>query len=122
MNNESASKFPPDRLVSFSAFPTPPLLTIIPIPRPLLAQQICEAASRVEKGSDQESHHAAADFVFEALDQITVQHIFSDQPSRADDRGDPVVQLAPPLMIGQEEFDYIEQVLREVLTEAWTRI
>jgi len=41
---------------------------------------------------------------------------------RADDRGDPVVQLAPPLIIGQAEFDYIEQVLREVLTEAWTRI
>jgi len=41
---------------------------------------------------------------------------------RADDRGDPVVQLAPPLIIGQEEFDYIEQVLRVVLTEAWKRI
>jgi adenosylmethionine-8-amino-7-oxononanoate aminotransferase len=41
---------------------------------------------------------------------------------RADDRGDPVVQLAPPLICGQEEFDFIEQTLREVLTEAWTRI
>jgi hypothetical protein len=41
---------------------------------------------------------------------------------RADDRGDPVIQLAPPLIIGQPEFDYIEQVLRKVLTEAWTRI
>jgi adenosylmethionine-8-amino-7-oxononanoate aminotransferase len=41
---------------------------------------------------------------------------------RADDRGDPVVQLAPPLTIGQEEFDYIEGVLREVLTEAWKRV
>jgi adenosylmethionine-8-amino-7-oxononanoate aminotransferase len=41
---------------------------------------------------------------------------------RADDRGDPVIQLAPPLTIGQPEFDYIEQVLRKVLTEAWTRI
>ncbi|MGH8890831.1 MAG: aminotransferase class III-fold pyridoxal phosphate-dependent enzyme, partial [Acidothermaceae bacterium] len=38
---------------------------------------------------------------------------------RADDRGDPVVQLAPPLIIGQEEFDFIEQTLREVLTKAW---
>jgi adenosylmethionine-8-amino-7-oxononanoate aminotransferase len=37
---------------------------------------------------------------------------------RADDRGDPVIQLAPPLMIGQDEFDYIEQVLRKVLTQA----
>ncbi len=38
---------------------------------------------------------------------------------RADDRGDPVVQLAPPLIIGQPEFDHIEQTLRSVLTEAW---
>jgi adenosylmethionine-8-amino-7-oxononanoate aminotransferase len=39
---------------------------------------------------------------------------------RADDRGDPVVQLAPPLIIGQSEFDEIEQILRSVLTEAWS--
>jgi adenosylmethionine-8-amino-7-oxononanoate aminotransferase len=37
---------------------------------------------------------------------------------RADDRGDPVVQLAPPLICDQEHFDEIEQVLRAVLTEA----
>jgi adenosylmethionine-8-amino-7-oxononanoate aminotransferase len=36
---------------------------------------------------------------------------------RADDRGDPVVQLAPPLTIGQREFDQIEQILRSVLVE-----
>jgi adenosylmethionine-8-amino-7-oxononanoate aminotransferase len=41
---------------------------------------------------------------------------------RADDRGDPVVQLAPPLIVGQSEFDEIEQTLRSVLTEAWTRL
>ena len=41
---------------------------------------------------------------------------------RADDRGDPVVQLAPPLVCDQEQFDEIEQILRSVLTEAWTRI
>ena len=38
---------------------------------------------------------------------------------RADDRGDPVIQLAPPLIIGQKEFDEIEGILRSVLTEAW---
>ncbi|WP_427889163.1 aspartate aminotransferase family protein [Kribbella sp. GL6] len=37
---------------------------------------------------------------------------------RADDRGDPVIQLAPPLIAGQAEFDEIEQILRAVLTEA----
>ncbi len=41
---------------------------------------------------------------------------------RADDRGDPVIQLAPPLICGQEHFDEIEGILRAVLTEAWTRI
>jgi adenosylmethionine-8-amino-7-oxononanoate aminotransferase len=39
---------------------------------------------------------------------------------RADDRGDPVVQLAPPLIIGQAEFDEIENILRSVLTQAWS--
>jgi adenosylmethionine-8-amino-7-oxononanoate aminotransferase len=41
---------------------------------------------------------------------------------RADDRGDPVVQLAPPLIVGQPEFDAMEQILRSVLTEAWSRL
>ncbi len=35
---------------------------------------------------------------------------------RADDRGDPVIQLAPPLIISQPEFDEIEAILRDVLT------
>ncbi|MBW1598206.1 aspartate aminotransferase family protein [Streptomyces sp. JJ38] len=41
---------------------------------------------------------------------------------RADDRGDPVVQLAPPLISDQGTFDEIEQTLRAVLTEAWTKL
>jgi adenosylmethionine-8-amino-7-oxononanoate aminotransferase len=41
---------------------------------------------------------------------------------RADDRGDPVVQLAPPLVCDTEQFDEIESVLRRVLSEAWNRI
>jgi adenosylmethionine-8-amino-7-oxononanoate aminotransferase len=41
---------------------------------------------------------------------------------RADDRGDPVVQLAPPLICGQAEFDEMEQILRDVLTEAWSHV
>jgi len=41
---------------------------------------------------------------------------------RADDRGDPVIQLAPPLTIGPKEFDEIEGILRSVLTEAATKI
>jgi hypothetical protein len=41
---------------------------------------------------------------------------------RADDRGDPVVQVAPPLICGEEEFGNMTNILRSVLTEAWTRI
>ncbi len=41
---------------------------------------------------------------------------------RADDRGDPVIQLSPPLTCGQEQFDEIEQILRSVLTQAWERL
>jgi len=39
---------------------------------------------------------------------------------RADDRGDPVIQLSPPLICGQEEFDEIEHILRVVLDKAST--
>jgi adenosylmethionine-8-amino-7-oxononanoate aminotransferase len=38
---------------------------------------------------------------------------------RTDDRGDPVVQLSPPLIAGDAELDLIESTLRTVLTEAW---
>jgi adenosylmethionine-8-amino-7-oxononanoate aminotransferase len=38
---------------------------------------------------------------------------------RADDRGDPVVQISPPLVAGQEQFDEIAGILGDVLTEAW---
>ena len=36
---------------------------------------------------------------------------------RADDRGDPVIQLSPPLIVEQAHFDEIEQILRSVLVE-----
>ena len=37
---------------------------------------------------------------------------------RTDDRGDPIVQLSPPLIAGPEQFEEIEAVLRPVLSEA----
>ena len=37
---------------------------------------------------------------------------------RADDRGDPVIQISPPLVAGQEQFDEIAQTLGTVLREA----
>jgi adenosylmethionine-8-amino-7-oxononanoate aminotransferase len=41
---------------------------------------------------------------------------------RADDRGDPVVQISPPLVAGPEEFDRIAGILGDVLTEASARL
>jgi adenosylmethionine-8-amino-7-oxononanoate aminotransferase len=41
---------------------------------------------------------------------------------RADDRGDPVVQISPPLIAGQSEFDELVGILGDVLAEAWERI
>jgi adenosylmethionine-8-amino-7-oxononanoate aminotransferase len=41
---------------------------------------------------------------------------------RADDRGDPVVQLAPPLIADSEQFEEIHDVLHDVLGEAGRRM
>jgi adenosylmethionine-8-amino-7-oxononanoate aminotransferase len=41
---------------------------------------------------------------------------------RADDRGDPVIQISPPLVAGREEFDEMVSILGDVLTEAWERV
>jgi adenosylmethionine-8-amino-7-oxononanoate aminotransferase len=41
---------------------------------------------------------------------------------RADDRGDPVLQISPPLIATQKEFDEITSTLGDVLSEAWERL
>jgi adenosylmethionine-8-amino-7-oxononanoate aminotransferase len=41
---------------------------------------------------------------------------------RADDRGDPVVQISPPLVADQAEFDEITGILGDVLAEAGQRM
>ncbi len=68
-----------------------------------------------ESFDDDESERLLRGFLSKALFEAGLY-------CRADDRGDPVVQLAPPIIIGQPEFDDIEQRLRGVLTEAWTRL
>ena len=37
---------------------------------------------------------------------------------RADDRVDPVIQLSPVLLCGEDEFDEMERMLRSVLLDA----
>jgi adenosylmethionine-8-amino-7-oxononanoate aminotransferase len=41
---------------------------------------------------------------------------------RADDRGDPVIQISPPLVAEQAEFDEIVGILGDVLGEAWAQV
>jgi adenosylmethionine-8-amino-7-oxononanoate aminotransferase len=41
---------------------------------------------------------------------------------RADDRGDPVVQISPPLVAGPQEFSEMVGILGDVLTDAWRKI
>jgi adenosylmethionine-8-amino-7-oxononanoate aminotransferase len=68
-----------------------------------------------ETFSDDESERLLRGFLSQALFDAGLV-------CRADDRGDPVIQLAPPLTCGPEHFTEMEQILRSVLTEAWARI
>jgi adenosylmethionine-8-amino-7-oxononanoate aminotransferase len=68
-----------------------------------------------ETFSDEESERLLRGFLSHALFDAGLV-------CRADDRGDPVIQLAPPLTCGQEHFDEMERILRAVLTEAWERL
>jgi adenosylmethionine-8-amino-7-oxononanoate aminotransferase len=77
-------------------------------------EMVKDKATR-ETFNDEESERLLRGFLSQALFDAGLV-------CRADDRGDPVIQLSPPLICGQEHFDEIEGILRTVLTEAWQRI
>ncbi len=77
-------------------------------------EMVKDKATR-ETFSDDESERLLRGFLSQALFDAGLI-------CRADDRGDPVIQLAPPLTCTQEHFDEMEQILRAVLTQAWSRI
>ncbi|MGH3134767.1 MAG: aspartate aminotransferase family protein, partial [Gaiellaceae bacterium] len=64
-----------------------------------------------ETFSDEESERLLRGFLSNALFDAGLI-------CRADDRGDPVIQISPPLVAGQAEFDEIVSILGDVLTEA----
>jgi adenosylmethionine-8-amino-7-oxononanoate aminotransferase len=78
----------------------------------------------IELVKDQATRESFDDDECERLLRGFLSHALFDAGliCRADDRGDPVIQLSPPLTCGQEHFDEMEQILRSVLTEAWTKI
>jgi adenosylmethionine-8-amino-7-oxononanoate aminotransferase len=77
-------------------------------------EMVKDKATR-ETFSDEESERLLRGFLSHALFDAGLI-------CRADDRGDPVIQLSPPLTCTQEHFDEMEQILRSVLTEAWKLI
>ncbi|MGI5486194.1 aspartate aminotransferase family protein [Microtetraspora malaysiensis] len=77
--------------------------------------ELVKDKSTKETFNDDESERLLRGFLSKALYDAGLY-------CRADDRGDPVVQLAPPLICGPKEFDEIEGILRSVLTEAWARL
>ena len=94
-----------------SAVPPP-----ITISRQALDEAVIEAALvDLAMGSDDESETLLRGFLSPAL----FEHGLI---CRADDRGDPVVQISPPLVAGLQEFDEIVGILGEVLTKAWRRM
>jgi adenosylmethionine-8-amino-7-oxononanoate aminotransferase len=77
-------------------------------------EMVKDKATR-ETFDDDESERLLRGFLSKALFEAGLY-------CRADDRGDPVIQLSPPLVADQTQFDEMEQILRSVLTEAWTRL
>jgi len=75
----------------------------------------------IELVKDKETRETFTDAECESLlrDFLTPQLFERGLICRADDRGDPVVQIAPPLVAGQAEFDQIVGTLGDVLAEAW---
>jgi adenosylmethionine-8-amino-7-oxononanoate aminotransferase len=68
-----------------------------------------------ETFTDEESERVLYGFVSKKLFEYGLY-------CRADDRGDPVIQLSPPLIADQSTFDEIEGIVRQVLTEAWAKL
>jgi adenosylmethionine-8-amino-7-oxononanoate aminotransferase len=68
-----------------------------------------------ERFSPEESEHLLRGFLSTRLLDLGLI-------CRADDRGEPVIQLSPPLIADQAEFDFIAQTLRTALTEASARM
>ncbi|WP_345752794.1 aspartate aminotransferase family protein [Microbacterium rhizophilus] len=77
--------------------------------------ELVKDKSTKETFDDEESERLLRGFLSRALFEAGLY-------CRADDRGDPVIQLAPPLTCGPREFDEITQILRGVLSEASAKL
>jgi adenosylmethionine-8-amino-7-oxononanoate aminotransferase len=73
-----------------------------------------------DKGTKETFSHEEAEFLLRGF--LSPALFEAGLICRADDRGDPVIQLSPPLICDQEQFDEIEGILRSVLQEAWSKL
>jgi adenosylmethionine-8-amino-7-oxononanoate aminotransferase len=79
------------------------------------ALELVKDKERRETFSDEESEQLLRGFLSPQLFERGLL-------CRADDRGDPVLQISPPLVAGEAEFDELVGILGDVLQEAWERI
>src|SRR5262249_45040200 len=56
------------------------------MPPPLSAQHICEAATRIQKAPDHQPHEAVCRTSFDPANEISIKHVFTDQPARTNYR------------------------------------
>ncbi|GGK45505.1 aspartate aminotransferase family protein [Nocardia camponoti] len=79
------------------------------------AVELVKDRATKERFTDAESHHVLKGIVSEKLFEAGLH-------CRADDRAEPVIQLAPPLICDQPQFDEMEQAIRYALTAAMRAI
>ena len=80
-----------------------------------MSLELVKDKDTTETFSDAEAEHLLRGFLSGRLFE-------SGLICRADDRGDPVIQLSPPLVATRTDLDYIHGVLDKVLDEAWNEM
>jgi len=78
----------------------------------------------VELVKDKETKETFSDEESEFLLRGFLSHRLFDAGliCRQDDRGDPVIQLSPPLVATRDDLDFVHDVLDTVLDEGWSEI
>jgi len=79
-------------------------------------------AIELVKDRDTKEHFSADECDWLLRDFLSAELYRNGLICRADDRGDPVIQLSPPLIAGPEQFEEIRAVLRPALEAASRRL
>jgi adenosylmethionine-8-amino-7-oxononanoate aminotransferase len=79
-------------------------------------------AVELVKDKDTKESFTDAEAAWLLRDHLSEELITHGVLCRTDDRGDPVIILAPPLISGPAEIEHLHTVLEKVLTGAWKKI